>query len=386
MPFLAPLAIPLISAAVSGGAGALVNSLSSGSQSKPQQVNTPNAVNQQQTNQAQDVTNSGLAQQQQLVNQLGSQNGISNQNSVYGQQQQLANQLGQMAQGAGPNPALDQLNQTTGQNVANQAALMAGQRGAGSNTGLIARQAAQQGAATQQQAVGQAATQRSQQQLNAIGALQNQQGMLGNTAGQQVNNQANAVSNLNQFAQNNQNQLFNQLQNQNQLAVGQQQGVNNIQNQQGMQNSGRVAQIAGGIASGVAPGIASALSPSFQTSGIPQGATRTSQDVGPSRPDGSFAEGGQVPNLKENYSSYKGSSHIGRLLMAEGGMAMQSGGHVPGTAKVDGAKDSYANDIVDAKLSPGEFVIPRHVTQSKDPRAIKAMALIKALTDKKASK
>ena len=41
------------------------------------------------------------------------------------QGQDLANQLSEQAQGRGPNPALAQLQQTTGQNVANQAALMA---------------------------------------------------------------------------------------------------------------------------------------------------------------------------------------------------------------------------------------------------------------------
>ncbi len=40
---------------------------------------------------------------------------------------------------------------------------------------------------------------------------------------------------------------------------------------------------------------------------------------------------------------------------------------VPGKAKVKGANDSYANDTVDAKLSPGEIVLPRSVTMSADP-------------------
>lgn len=41
------------------------------------------------------------------------------------------------------------------------------------------------------------------------------------------------------------------------------------------------------------------------------------------------------------------------------------GGHVPGKPLVKG--DSYKNDIVSAKLSPGEFVVPRSVMQSEDP-------------------
>jgi hypothetical protein len=98
-------------------------------------------------------------------------------NGAVGAEQGLAGQLGQISTGVGPNPAQTMLNQATGQNVANTAALQAGQRGAASNVGLIARQAGQQGAATQQGAVGQAASLQSQQQLNAINAqaaLQNQ--------------------------------------------------------------------------------------------------------------------------------------------------------------------------------------------------------------------
>lgn len=65
------------------------------------------------------------------------------------------------------------------------------------------------------------------------------------------------------------------------------------------------------------------------------------------------AHGAVVPEKKE-YTCY-----------ADGGVAhdhaicMKLGGHVPGEAKVEG--DSKENDTVDAKLSPGELVIPRSV-------------------------
>ncbi len=55
----------------------------------------------------------------------------------------------------------------------------------------------------------------------------------------------------------------------------------------------------------------------------------------------------------------------GYTCYADGGIAhdhaicMKLGGHVPGEASVPG--DSEANDTVDAKLSPGELVIPRSV-------------------------
>jgi len=62
----------------------------------------------------------------------------------------------------------------------------------------------------------------------------------------------------------------------------------------------------------------------------------------------------------------------GALLRAMGGETsvgskLKQGGHVPGKPKVPGPVDSYANDTVSAKLSPGEIVLPRSVTQSKDP-------------------
>ncbi len=120
----------------------------------------------------------GIMTQKNLPSLLAGQQG--NAMDIYGQQQGLANTLLQQSQGQGPNVAQNQLNQATGNNVANQGALMAGQRGAGANVGLMARQAAQQGAATQQQAVGQAATLGAQQQLAAQGALQQQQSNMSN--------------------------------------------------------------------------------------------------------------------------------------------------------------------------------------------------------------
>lgn len=137
-------------------------------------------------------------QQQDFVTALQGNNGINNQTSVFGQQQGLANQLQGIGNGTGPNPALAQLNQATGVNTANQAALMAGQRGSGANTGLIARQAAMQGANNQQQAVGQGATLQAQQQLAALQQLQNQQSSMGNLANSQVNQLQAGLTGLNQ--------------------------------------------------------------------------------------------------------------------------------------------------------------------------------------------
>lgn len=139
-------------------------------------------------------------QSQGLQSQLAGANAVGNQSQALAQQQNLAQQQQGVAQqyqnianGQGPNPAQMALNNATGQNVANQSALMASQRGAGANSGLIARQAAQQGAATQQQAAGQSAEMQAQQQLGALSGLSGQQQAIGGTnqsvaaiAGQQL--------------------------------------------------------------------------------------------------------------------------------------------------------------------------------------------------------
>lgn len=151
----------------------------------------------------------GFGQQQDFINALAGQNGLANQAGVFAQQQQLANQLGQQAQGLGPNPAQAALNNATGQNVQNQAALMAGQRGAGANAGLLARQAAQQGGGLQQQAVGQGALMQAQQQIAAQQALAQQQAQMAGLANTQVGQQASALQGLQTGQLANQGQLLN---------------------------------------------------------------------------------------------------------------------------------------------------------------------------------
>ncbi len=122
------------------------------------------------------------------------------QTDVYNQQQNLANALMAQSQGAGPNPAQAQLATNTGANIAGQGALMAGQRGAGANAGLIARQAAMQGSTIQQQAVNQAATLQAQQQLAAQQQLQQQQASMAGGALQGESIQQGGVANQNSAA------------------------------------------------------------------------------------------------------------------------------------------------------------------------------------------
>ena len=257
-------------------------------------------------NQTYDQSYDALKRQQDFVNALQAQGGLQNQANVFGQQQALANQLQGVANGTGPNPALAQLNQTTNANIANQAALMAGQRGAGANAGLLARQAAQQGGALQQQAVGQGATLQAQQQLAAMQALGQQQAQLQGTATNQVAQQAQGLGALNSAAQG----LYGGV---NQAIAGQNSA--NIQNQSQMNSAnGAIAQgnqkAQSGLIGGLLGGAGSALQPSI---------TKAVSSI--------FAHGGKVPE---------------------------------GSAPVAG--DSPKNDTVPAMLSPNEIVIPRSIT------------------------
>ncbi len=161
-----------------GGTG-LQNTAAGQQQAFNTQAIGANGIGQQSAVQAQNAT---------LASQLAAARGVNTQQQaiqglqgVAGSQANTLAQLQGVANGTGPNPAQAMLNQQTGQNVANQAALMAGQRGAGANVGLMARQIAQQGAATQQQAVGQGASMQAQQSLGALGQMQGQQQAMAGT-------------------------------------------------------------------------------------------------------------------------------------------------------------------------------------------------------------
>ncbi len=432
-----------------------------------------------------------LAQQQRLNQSLAggvrSQNaaisglqGLTNQQqALMGQQQGTAEQYQNIANGTGPNPAQAALNQSTGQNVANQAALMAGQRGAGSNIGLLAREAAQQGAATQQQAVGQAATMQAQQQLaglsglaqqqaaigatqNALGNTQQAIGGLGSTqAGMQqagIGNQANIGSGLvgqqqtgigqqagiaaNQIGalQNQQGILAGQAQNQignqftgNQAAANQANAIANQQiagttantaaNQSAQQqalnavaglNSANVSQqgnvnqanaaitnavipgqqgLIGGLLNGAGAAIKTFLAEGGEVQKFAEGGI-SSEEVAPvavNQPASSFAQflkgfqsnqapapaaNNEVAQINPNAvpASSKlneGAANFGSALTNLAGAALAaSGGKVIPKNEKEKAKvkgDSYTNDTVPALLSAGEIVLPRTVTQSKNP-------------------
>jgi len=260
----------------------------------------------------------------QLLDALKAQGGLGKQTDVYGQLQNIVS-------GQGPNPAQAMLAQATGQNVANQAALAAGQRGAGANAGLLARQAGMQGMNAQQQAAGQGATMQANQALGALG----QAGGLANTLAQQQ---------IGQTQQNTANQLAMMgQQNQAQMANAQIQGKLAEQQMAGGQKmlGGGLNALTGGLAG--------------------------------------MAAGGQVPGSNAPQSMF-GQSLQTFASGGNVGSQLKAGGHVPGEAKVSG--DSYKNDTVKALLSPGEVVIPRSVMQSKDP-ARGAAQFVQAVMAKK---
>lgn len=317
----------------------------------------PGGLNQTQNsyNQSQDA----LSRQLQFMGALQGQNGIGNQSSVYNQLQGLAN-------GTGPNPAMAQLENTTGTNVANQAALMAGQRGSGANAGLIARQIGQQGANIQQQAVGQGAALQAQQQLGALGAM-------GNLANQQVGQQAQGLLGYNQAAQSEQQALLNALAQYNNSRVGMQSNLNNA-------NAGIASTTAqgqqglfGGLLGGLGSGIASLFAEGGEVEeNAPQSfAGKFLSGWSGSQKNQALQSLGQTTASQNMGASAlnKGSQSIGKDI----GMGIakiaplflkQGGSVVPGKAAVSG--NSLQNDKVPAMLSPKEIVLPRSVTLAKD--------------------
>ena len=268
---------------------------------------------QQQT--AYNQTQTGLQNQQAFINALQAQNGIGNQSSVFAQQQALANQLQNVANGTGPNPAQAQLAQATGANTANQAALMAGQRGSNANVGLLARQAAQQGAANQQQAAGQGATLQAQQSLAAMQQLQNQQASMGNLANTQVGEQQNALSNYNQTALGQQSNL-----------LGLQQEVNSANAQIAGANVAGQQNLLGGLMGGIGAGLMLGGGvPKYADGTLQVGANPLMQQNAPQ----------QVTPVSSQPQSSNGPSSIAARMMTGMSNAMTSGSKSPMTAGVN---------------------------------------------------
>jgi hypothetical protein len=394
---------------VGGGAGG-------SSFAAPGQADITNPVTGEQITNAYTGNQTAMQQQQQLLSALQAQNGLQNQSNVYSQLQGVAS-------GTGPNPAQAQLAQATGANVANQAALAAGQRGAGQNVGMIARQAGQTGASAQQQAAAAAAQLQAQQSLSALG----QMGNLATTqAGQQIG-QTNANV---QAQQAEQQALLNAQAQYNAAKVGSQSSVNaanaalantQMQGQQaliggvmsgfGATSAAGGATKAGALAKGgevvrMADGGAAfsdsskfgsfsppqaqgmIVSPSTTPIQIPgdsgaqalktgmsSGASRFSQYLKSTPASPTVAGTGLSPQQTSTPDSSAANVYSkpgGENMQAKGGAIkdFRVGGGVKASSPKQKAKvsgDSYSNDKIPAVLSEGEVVIPRSVMQSKNP-------------------
>jgi hypothetical protein len=356
-------------------------------------------------------TQNSMQAQQQLLQALQAQNALGNQSQVY-------NQMQGVVSGTGPNPAQAMLAQATGQNVQNQAALMAGQRGASGNVGLMARQNAQIGAGLQQQAAGQGATLQANQSLGALQAAgqmantqANQQvgqtnanaaaqlqeqgnlmgaqantnrinaGLVGDTASQQAAVGGGALSGAGSamaaFAGGgvvgDPNQAQDQSQGQPKSGFGQYlKAMSNGNGNQGKQSLAPIQQGMNNFGAGLGKMIASwgngpSGSATNRTDDQTQQdyldadtalATHPGDGIGPQTQAQSLA-GTEVQLPADNTDAFAKGGAVGNMLKA--------GGKVPGKPPVPGAVNTSKNDTVPALLSAGEVVLPRSVTQSSDP-------------------
>jgi hypothetical protein len=368
-----------------------------------------------------------MANQNALLSALTGQGGIQKQGDVY-------NQLQGVVSGQGPNPAQAMLNQATGANVANQAALMAGQRGASSNTGLMARQTAQQGGALQQQAAGQGASMQAQQGLGALGqagALAT--GMAGNQIGQTNANvaaQQNEQSIL-QGANTANNQIQGQLANTTlrgqqdilgglmgsgsgaaKMAMGAHGGqVQNYadggsaftpqsmfaqslagQNQpqitpfnESGEGSKALQKGMGQLGSSIGTGVSNYMNNPMRgtTNAVSGGDSYAGTDTSLKDPSQMFgAGGGKVPAMVSPGERFLRPEEA--QAVADGNVdPMEVGEEIPGQAKAKG--DSYKNDFVPKKLDVGGIVLPRSITKGKNPGA-EAKKFVDAYMSKKRRK
>lgn len=280
--------------------------------------------------------------------------GYGNVQNEIDQQQQLAGTLQAESQGAGPNPALNQLQASTGQNIASQGALMAGQRGAAANPALLARQVGQQGAATQQQAVGQAATLQAQQELAQQQQLQQQQA---NIAGESINQAAAGNNLLSTSGQLNNTQNANDINNWNNAQTINAAAAQNNANATNATTSGLINGVAS-QASG--QGLFSTIGGLFKYKG-------GNVCDGPGGHVASYlamAKGGRVPAMVSPGEGYLSPEQA--KAVAEGtANPLKVAQRIPGKAKVKG--DSIKNDTVPVNLDEGGVVIPRHIMNTMSP-------------------
>lgn len=319
-------------------------------------------------------------------------------------QSDFINQLQRQMRGEGPSLANLQLQQATDRNIAQQMGQAASQRGV--NPALAARLAMNNIAGINQQAAQDSAIIRQQEMMNA------QQQLGGAIAGQRQGDLAATDRDLGAKMS------------REQLGVQQQTGMNQT-NQQAFEGAAQRR-------AGLLGGIGGALGSLFYEGGIVPQTNTITQDPekvkafiaafqGKKKPKKNddepmnFSEGGIVPEeskvkkfakkLSEGMASQSsapqaesnhqklgksiGDAFVGAIKKKEkpqgndgvinpqAPMMASDGGEVPGRAVTQG--DSPKNDFVLALLSPGEIVIPRSASDSKE----KAKKFVDQLLDKK---
>jgi hypothetical protein len=304
-----------------------------------------------QANTAYDQTQQGLQNQQAFLQALQGQGGLGNQSNVFGQQQNLANMMQGVAAGTGPNPALAQLNQTTGQNIAATTAALAGARGAGSNPALMARTAARQGADIQQQAAGQGATLAAQQQIAGMDALSRQQQQMASLANQQVANQAAATNAYSSAAQNQQQNLLASINAQNQANVAMQSNINNANAQIQGQTAGGQQGFLGGLLGAAGQGIGLLASAGGTAAGL----------ANPITLPASLATGMVAATGGRVKRDQIGHNPRGLVAMAEGGTPPSSEVARTNTPRID--DKSIDIDVGTPESQSGAAAIQKGLTQ-----------------------
>ena len=272
------------------------------------------------------------------------------------QQGTLANQLQQQANGQGPSLAQMQLQQASDSNLKNNAALIASQRGI--NPAQAGRQVAVSNASQGQNLANQSAQLRLQEQLQKQQLLaQTLQGQRGLDINQQTANTGAAST-------------FGGLQNsQNQTGLENYYGAANINAGVARGNQATNGQLIGGlIGAGGAMG-ASAIGSGGAAGGAGAGTGLT--DVGAMAPMAAIAySGGKT--LKDT-----------EVMVSPGEKVISPSGNmktVPGKADFDG--DDPRNDTVTADLREGSIVVPRSKSTNKE-NIIDFMKHMKQSSDKK---
>lgn len=303
-----------------------------------------------------------LAQQQAFTQALQAQSP-----QAIAAQQQILGQLQQQAQGMGPSVAQGALAQATGQNVAQTAALMAGQRGVQADPGALAQRMAESGAKTQQQAAGQAATLRAQEQILAQQAATN---LAGQQLGQISTAQGMGIQGLQGAQQNIMESIANR--NRTQMELEKQKA----EKQSGM--LGNIAGIAGTVLGGPVGGAIASTALGKASGGL----VEKPYAIGGYVDQLKMAEGGVVPAMVSPGERYLPPKEVEKV--EEGKKpAVKAGEKIPDKAKVPG--DSYSNDTVKKNLTEGGIVIPKSVMESKNPEA-QAQKFVQAVLAKQALK